>query len=77
MNTNKTTMKKPTTNERLTANKLYMQHSKAIADVLFVSEISRKELAKKLTHTTISALINNDFENYDYWLEVRKEVEKI
>lgn len=70
-------MKNPTTNEQLTANKLYMQHSKAIADVQFVSEISRKELAKKLTLTTIVELINNDFENYDYWLEVRKEVEKI
>lgn len=70
-------MKTPTTNEQLTANKLYMQHSKAIADVQFISEISRKELAKKLTLTTIAELTNNDFENYDYWLEVRKEVEKI
>ena len=70
-------MKKPTTNEQLTANNLYMQHSKAIADVKFISEISRKELAKKLTLTTILELINNDFENYNYWLEVRKEVEKI
>ena len=70
-------MKKTTTNEQLTANKLYMQHSKAIADVQFISEISRKELAKKLTLTTILELTNNDFENYDYWLEVRKEVEKI
>lgn len=70
-------MKKTTTNEQLTANKLYMQHSKAIADVKFISEISRKELAKKLTLTTILELTNNDFENYDYWLEVRKEVEKI
>lgn len=70
-------MENHTTNERLTANKLYMQHSKAIADVQFISEISRKELAKKLTLTTILELTNNDFENYDYWLEVRKEVEKI
>lgn len=70
-------MKKTTTNERLTANKLYMQHSKAIADVQFVSEKYRKELAKKLTLITIEELINNDFENYYYLLEVRKEVEKI
>lgn len=67
----------PSTNEQITANKLYMQHSKAIADVQFVSEVSRKELAKKLTLTTIAELINNDFENNDYWLRVRKEVERI
>ncbi len=69
--------KQPSTNEQLTANNLYMQNSKAIADVQFISEVSRKELAKRLTLNTIVELINYDFENHDYWLEVMKEVERI
>lgn len=70
-------MKKTTTTEQVTASKLYMQHSKAIADIQFVSEVSRKELAKKLTLITIVELINNDFESCDFWLKVRKEVDRI